>query len=149
MDGSPSPSKPPKPGRGRIVRPLKLGQDEDSIFRIPGREAGGGGRVFRRRKRKRRQGALETEGTRSGGSTERGSQRGAQRVGGGSERGSQRVGRRQHPGLKTPQRGPAAILESFQEAWPASPWESPSHPTSQLERVDPRAHQLMTKGLTS
>ena len=58
-------------------------------------------------------------------------------MGGGSERGSQRVGRRQHPGLKTPQRGPAAILESFQEAWPASPGRVLPTPPPSLKEWTP------------
>lgn len=101
------------------------------------------------RRRKRREGALETEGTRSGGGAKRGEVREELREWEGALKARIRVGRGQHPGLKTPQRGPAAILESFQEAWPASPLECPSHPTSQPEGVDPRAHQLTTKGLTS
>lgn len=136
MDGNPLPPKPQKPGQGRIMGPLKPGPAEDFHPQVP-REAGWGWGALKRR-RKGGRGSGRRGGSEWGrGLTEREqSQRVAQRRGGGSKgEGVSEVGSKRgkaprgvgHLGLRTPQRGPAAILEGFQEAWPASPWESPSH----------------------
>ena len=134
--GAPFPPNPKNLAKEESWGLSSQAQLRTSIPRSPGRQAGGGGAE------EEEEGGGRSSGRRGGSEWVRGltererSQRVAQRRGGGSKgEGVSEVGSKRgkaprgvgHLGLRTPQRGPAAILGGFQEAWPASPWESPSH----------------------